>query len=109
MRYTEEITFVKESSNSHYDPDLGEWIEDEPERTKTLANVTDMGTDRSVKVFGDIREGAKVIRTMPLFCVPDFDSIEFEGKTYKETTKRNPLGRNSLIVKEVATDGTERN
>lgn len=105
MRYTEEITFVKESSNSHYDPDLGEWIEDEPERTKTLANVTDMGTDRSVKVFGDIREGAKVIRTMPLFSLPEFDHIEIDGKTFKETTARNPSGRHNLIVQEVESGG----
>lgn len=105
MRYTDEITFVKESSESHYDPDLGEWIENEPNRTDTLVNVTDLGTERSVKIFGDIRQEAKVIRTMPLFCVPEFDSIEFEGKTYKETTKRNPLSRNSLIVKEVVKDG----
>lgn len=109
MRYTDEITFVKESSESHYDPESGEWIEDEPERTKRLANVTDMGTDRSVKVFGDIREGAKVIRTMPLFSVPEFDVVEIEGKTYKESTVRNPLGRNSLIVQEVVPDGEKRN
>lgn len=109
MRYTDEITFVKVSEESHYDPESGEWVEGEPERTSTLGNVTDLGTDRVVTIFGDITEEAKVIRTMPLFCVPVFDFIEFEGKTYKEATKRNPLGRNSLIVKEVATDGTERN
>ncbi|MDT2478700.1 hypothetical protein P7D59_07165 [Enterococcus avium] len=102
MRYTDEITFVKESSESHYDPESGEWINGEPVQTSALVNVTDLGTDRSVKVFGDIRQGAKVIRTMPLFSLPEFDHIEIDGKTFKETTARNPSGRHSLIVQEVA-------
>lgn len=102
MRYTDEITFVKESSESHYDPESGEWINGKPVQTSALVNVTDLGTDRSVKVFGDIRQGAKVIRTMPLFSLPEFDHIEIDGKTFKETTARNPSGRHSLIVQEVA-------
>lgn len=102
MRYTDEITFVKESSESHYDPNLGEYVEGEPFKTITTANVTDLGTERSVKLFGDIRQGALVIRTMPLFSLPEFDHIEIDGKTFKETTARNPSGRHSLIVQEVA-------
>lgn len=107
MRYADEITFVKESSESHYDPESGEWINGEPVQTSALVNVTDLGTDRSVKVFGDIRQGAKVIRTMPLFSLPEFDHIEFDGKTFKETTARNPSGRHSLIVQEVAVNETK--
>lgn len=102
MRYTDEVIFVQESADSHYDPDSGEWMDDEPQRTLTLANVTDLGTDRSVKIFGDIRQGAKVIRTMPLFNVPEFDTIEIEGKSYKDITLREPSGRNSLVVQEVS-------
>lgn len=67
MRFTDEIIFVKRSSDSKYDPDLGEWVEGKPERTRTEANVTDIGTDRSVTIFGSVEEGAKVIRTQPLF------------------------------------------
>lgn len=107
MRYTDKITFIKESENSHYDSNLGVWIEEPPKRIPTDANVTDLGTERSVKVFGDIREGAKVIRTMPLFSLPEFDHIEFDGKTFKETTARNPSGRHSLIVQEVAVNETK--
>lgn len=105
MRYVDEITFVKDSSESRYDPEFGEWIAGEPIRTTELANVTDLGTERSIKIFGDIRQGAKVIRTMPLFVLPEFDTIAIEGKTYKDITLRVPSGRNSLIVQEVKPDG----
>lgn len=105
MRYDTEITFVKNSSESYYDPDLGEWIETEPTITETVANVTDLGTDRSVTIFGSIKQGAKVIRTQPLFLIPEWDFIEIDGKSYQLTTARQPLDRNSLIVEEVAKDG----
>lgn len=104
MRFTDEIIFIKRSSDSKYDPDLVEWIEGEAERTLTNANVTDMGADRSVTVFGSVKEGAKVIRTQPLFSIPEFDYIEFEGKAWQVTTARNPSFRNSLIVQEVIVD-----
>lgn len=107
MRYDTSITFIKDSTDSHYDPELGEWVDGEAKRTGTVANVTDLGTERSVKVFGDVREGALVIRTMPLFSLPEFDHIEIHGKTFKETTVRNPSGRHSLIVQEVVTDENE--
>lgn len=100
MRYTDEITFVKKGS-SYYDPDLGEHVEQPPIRKATSANVTDIGTDRSVTIFGNIKQGAKVIRTMPLFDVPEWDYIECEGKTYQLTTERTPDKQHTLIVEEV--------
>jgi hypothetical protein len=105
MRFLDEITFEKDGPGSHYDPDLSEWIEDESTKTKTLANVTDLGTDRSVAIFGDIRQGAKVIRTAPLFVVPDYDRILYQGKTYKDVTTRTPALRSSIIVQEVTAGG----
>lgn len=105
MRYTDEVIFIQESADSHYDPDSGEWMDDEPQRTLTLANVTDLGTDRSVKIFGDIRQGAKVIRTMPLFDVPEWDQIEIDNNIYKLTTERIPSNRTSIVVEEVVPDG----
>jgi hypothetical protein len=105
LRYTDEITFVENSEGSHYDPDLGEWVDDEPTRTATDANVTDLGTNRSVTLFGSIKQGAKVIRTQPLFVIPKWDTIEIEGKSYQLTTERVPLERNTLIVEEVVVSG----
>ncbi|WP_368250913.1 hypothetical protein [Enterococcus sp. 2201sp1_2201st1_B8_2201SCRN_220225] len=105
MRYDTEILFIKDGSSSHYDPDLGEWVEDEPIVTATTANVTDLGTDRSVTLFGSIKQGAKVIRTQSLFLIPDWDIIDIGDKSYQLTTARQPLDRNSLIVEEVSVHG----
>lgn len=101
MRYDVKVLFIKNGEGSHYDPDLGEWIEDEPTITATEANVTDFGTNRSVALFGSIKQGAVVIRTQPLFIIPKWDDIEIDGKSYQLTTARRPLDRNSLIVEEV--------
>ena len=105
MRYDTSVTFIKDSTDSHYDPDIGEWVDGEAKRTGTVANVTDLGTNRSVALFGDIKQGAVIVRTQPLFSLPEFDTIEIEGKTYKDITLRVPSGRNSLIVQEVESGG----
>lgn len=101
MRYNDEITFVTKGQEV-YDPDLGEWlVVEEPSEIKTVANVTDLGTTRSVEIFGDIKQGAKVIRTTPLFELPVFwDWIEFDGRSWQLLTHRKPDKWQSLIVQE---------
>ncbi|MFS1280792.1 hypothetical protein [Enterococcus lactis] len=101
MRFLDEVIFEKDGEGNRYDPELGEWIEEAPITVTTNANVTDLGTDRSVAIFGDIRQGSKVIRTMPLFVVPKYDRIIFNGKTYKDVAQRSLLSTNSIIVQEV--------
>ncbi|MBO0449354.1 hypothetical protein JZO76_07350 [Enterococcus sp. MJM12] len=105
MRYDTKVLFIKNSEGSHYDPEPGVWIEDEPTVTATDANVTDLGTNRSVALFGSIKQGAVVIRTQPLFIIPKWDNIEIDGKSYQLTTARQPLERNTLIVEEVVKGG----
>ncbi|MEY8538944.1 hypothetical protein AALM99_10975 [Lactococcus muris] len=101
MRYLETVIFVKESPDTHYNPDSGEWMESEPIKKTFSANVTDIGTERSIKLFGDIKQGAKVMRMMPLFDMPEYDYIEFDNKKWKLTTYRNPSERNTFILQEV--------
>lgn len=106
MRYLNEITFVKKGERV-YDYENSQWIESDPVKTTTMANVTDLGTSRSVELFGNIDEGAKVIRTLPLFIVPEWDYIEFGGKTWELTTHKTPRDRTDLIVKEVVINADE--
>ena len=97
----DEITFVKKGK-SKYDPNQGKHVELEPsERTVTTANVTEIGSETSVTLFGSIKEGALVIRTMPLFFAPVWDLIEYEGKTYQLTKEQHPSDRHTIIVREV--------
>lgn len=100
MRYLHEVTFY--DGVDEYDAELGVHVITRTDETKTVANVTDMGTQQSVAIFGDIKQGAKVIRLTPLFVLPKFRFIEFQNKKYKLVTQRNTLNdRNALIVQEV--------
>lgn len=101
MRYTDEITFVKKGK-SKYDPDQGKHVElESSKKTDTTANVTELGVEKSITLFGSIQQGALVIRTMPLFFAPEWDQIEYEGKTYQLTKEQHPSNLHTIIVEEV--------
>lgn len=100
MRYEQTIVFAAEGK-SYYDPDKHGYVEEPETREKASANVTDLGTNRSVQLFGDIKQGAKVIRLYPSFDVPNYDYIEYMGKNWQVITSKQPLNRHDLIIQEV--------
>ena len=103
MRYSDKVWFVTETEGE-YDPDLGEYGPAVLKKVFKRANVTDLGTDRSVKLFGDVTEGKKVIRLLRPYTEP-WDYVIFDGKTYDITTHRDTRLRAGFIVQEAMRDG----
>lgn len=109
MRYDTEVNFVVEK-DEYYDPVLSIHVDGTKEETKLRANVTDLGTDRSKVLFGDIKQGAKVIRLLRPYT-KKWDYVLIYNKLTKETqkfaivTERNLRLKNTFIVQEVASGG----
>ncbi len=100
MRLDTDVVFVKNGSEA-YDPVAGEVVASNPIETVVSANVTDLGTERSMKLFGDVNEQRLVIRLLEPYT-ETFDYIRIKSKTYKQTTVRDPSMRSSMIVDEVS-------
>ena len=103
MRYDKKIIFVKREKGK-YNPDLGEYEDDKDVRIAIRANVTDLGIDRSVALFGSVEEGAKVIRMLRHYK-NNWDFILIDGKKYEPTKTRDLRLREGFIVQEVVNDG----
>lgn len=102
MRFDKKITFVTQK-DGNYNPYKGEY--GAPIRIETIkrANVTDLGADRSVKLFGDILEGVKVIRLLRPFN-KSWDYVKIDGFTYVISKKRDLRQKDTFIVKESVAD-----
>lgn len=103
MRYDKKIIFVKREEGK-YNPYLGEYEDDEDVETVKRANVTDLGIDRSVALFGSVEEEAKVIRLLRHYK-DDWNFILIDGKKYEPTKKRDLRLREGFVVQEVVNDG----
>lgn len=66
-----------------------------------MANVTDVGVDRSVNVLGNINQRSLVVRTLhPVEVSFSYLTIDDGDKHYRLTTGRRPLKGNTMIVGE---------
>lgn len=66
-----------------------------------MANVTDVGVDRSANVLGNINQRALVVRTLhPVEVGFSYLTIDDGDKHYRLTTGRRPLKGNTMIVGE---------
>lgn len=101
MRYDIPVVFVKQTEG-YYDYDLGEHVEGQREETVLLANVTDLGTERTLTIFGHVKENARVVRLMGHYEVK-FDHIEIEGISYTVLKTQNLRHKQTFIVQEVST------
>lgn len=95
---TREITFIKRSKE--YNPEIGgNEVTDKVLGTMN-ANVTDVGIELSLKLFGELKQGIKEIHLMPYDEPPEgYTHILMYGKEWKEFTKRGDV-RITLIIEE---------
>lgn len=99
MRYDKRIHFIRKGQEE-YDPLKGEWVGGATVATPKMANVTDLGSERSVTIFGNIMENAKVIRFLNR-QTDAFDTIRIDDVHYSLIKDLNLRRKQTLIVKEV--------
>ncbi|WP_379823135.1 hypothetical protein [Lacticaseibacillus paracasei] len=98
MRLDHEITFW--TDDEEYNPKTHKYG-DQKEVASAAASVTDMGTDKSVQLFGNYAQKAKVIRLAePITVNWSYLTIDDEVTHYALNTARDPLQNATLIVGE---------
>lgn len=101
MRKTQKIKFYLQNDNG-YDPYAEEDTADDPKLVaERYANVTDVGTNRSVELLGKLDQNAKVVRLeLPFDGEWSYLTIDDSPIRYRLETSRKPLKGTTLIVGE---------
>ena len=83
-----------------YDPQTGNYSDSESAETKVYADVTDTGTDTMNIIYGQIRQGSKVIRLQNHYT-KTFNRIRIGDKQYRVDFDRKLRAKHVFIVSEV--------
>ena len=97
MRMNHVIRFY--TQNTGYNPATGRHDNSAKLVATIYANVTDMGVDRSVQVFGNYNHQSKILRlesAMPKSWA--YLTIDGDTAKYRMQTSRKPLKGDTLIV-----------
>lgn len=96
MRFDREVTFFKESNR--YNPKTGGYGGN-AEVAKILANVTDLGLDRTKQLFGEVDTDKKVIRLVhPVGSAWSYCVIDGDKQKYVQVSNTDALKGFSMIV-----------
>lgn len=90
-----------DSTEKHYDPKQHGYVGGDKVVSTLQANVTDVGTVKSVQLFGDFKQNSLVVR---LYTAPpkwSYLTIDGNEKKYVLQTMRKPLKGYTLIVGEM--------
>lgn len=99
MRYDTPVYFQKIVSGK-YDAATGDYGEDAVTEEKKYADVTDAGTDTLNLVYGEIKQGVRVIRLQRQYPGV-FDRIRIGRKVYRVDFSRNFRVKQVFVVSEV--------
>ncbi|MSD84463.1 hypothetical protein GKC32_10755 (plasmid) [Lactobacillus curvatus] len=103
MRYDKQVTFVK-ALGTHYDPDLGEEVNDGTRLDKRLAHVVTPTMSKSKLVFGDLRSNQVVLHLKQPYK-NTYDYCLINGVRYFFVTQKQ-VGRRQIILLEGDSDGS---
>lgn len=99
MRYDKRVVF-NESSETAYDPELGEKGSKPTTGMVMYCSVSDLGAERKQELFGRIDLNAVMVHHLGNLIV-DADYITISGKQFHITSGRQVQGKCSYIAKEV--------
>lgn len=99
MRYTDRVTFVSESEGG-YNPNTGQYDDAVELITKLPCNVSQLGVERTVQLFGEMDKTILVVRLQRPYTA-SYDYLLVDGTKYN--VKRHvPHRRESVFYVEGA-------
>ncbi|WP_191990811.1 hypothetical protein [Limosilactobacillus reuteri] len=100
MRYNHEIKFFNEGKRK-YNPITSSYEGELELVADVMGNVTDVGTDRTVRLLGSITQGVKIIRIVePIEKKWAYLTIDDGSTKYRMRTTTIPLKNVSILVGE---------
>ena len=99
MRYDTPIYFQRVTQGK-YNPKTGNYADNVIEEVKVYANVTDTGTETLRLIYGQLKQGSKVVRLQNSYDHV-FDSIRIGDNVYKVDFARRLKPKAVFVVSEV--------
>lgn len=103
MRFDTPV-FFRHVTPGEYDPTTGDYLPDTVQEVRRMASVTDSGIATVKLLYGDLKEGSKVIRLQRAYKEP-FAHIRIGAKVYAVDMARGLLTKHTFIVHEVQGNG----
>ena len=99
MRFDMPVYFQRVQSGE-YEESTGDYGEDSIEEEMRYANVTDAGTETLNLVYGEIRQGCRVVR-LQRYYEKAFDRFRIGERLYRVDLSRKLRNKQVFIVSEV--------
>lgn len=99
MRFSTPVYFQTIKPGA-YNAENGDYSEETIEEVKVYAAVTDAGIEALRLIYGDLKQGGKVVRLQQPYTSP-FDFIRIGEKRYRAGFSGLRLTKQSFIVSEV--------
>lgn len=99
MRFDTPVYFQTVTPGA-FDEYSGDYGEESVEEVKVYAAVTDAGIEALRLIYGDLKQGGKVVRLQQPYTSP-FDFIRIGEKRYRAGFRRNLRTKHTFIVSEV--------